>query len=166
MRLVKAYAGIGSRETPDPILDYMKNVAVLLANNGYLLRSGGAKGADSAFEEGCDRVKGKKEIFYPERATDAAIKLASDLHPAWHRCSSYARKLHGRNVQIIKGRYYPRKIHSVKFVVCWQDPNKKFGGTRMGMSVAERFGIDVWNLAIVELREAFEHHIINKLGKV
>jgi len=39
------YSGIGSRETPDDILELMKAVAYKLAGRGYTLRSGGADGA-------------------------------------------------------------------------------------------------------------------------
>jgi predicted Rossmann fold nucleotide-binding protein DprA/Smf involved in DNA uptake len=54
------YAGIGSRETPDSVLENMKILATYLAKKGLVLRSGAASGAGSAFEEGCDKAKGKK----------------------------------------------------------------------------------------------------------
>ena len=59
------YAGIGSRNTPNEILSLLTSLAEQLALKGYILRSGGAKGADSAFEKGCDKVHGNKEIFLP-----------------------------------------------------------------------------------------------------
>lgn len=49
---MKTYTGIGSRETPYEIQDLMKRIAFKLAENGWLLRSGGAEGADTAFENG------------------------------------------------------------------------------------------------------------------
>lgn len=59
------YAGVGSRETPQDVLKIMWKIGRYLALNGYTLRSGGgAKGADTAFENGCDSVRGSKEIFY------------------------------------------------------------------------------------------------------
>ena len=45
------YAGIGSRETPIEFLEMFKRVAKYIATNGYILRSGGAKGVDTAFEQ-------------------------------------------------------------------------------------------------------------------
>jgi predicted Rossmann fold nucleotide-binding protein DprA/Smf involved in DNA uptake len=54
--MTKYYAGIGSRETPKDICDIMTQLAIKLANNGWVLRSGGAKGAD--------RSRFEKEIFY------------------------------------------------------------------------------------------------------
>lgn len=46
------YAGIGSRQTPDDILELMHRIGSTLAINGFTLRSGGAVGADTAFEQG------------------------------------------------------------------------------------------------------------------
>lgn len=47
------YAGIGSRNTPEPVLALMQRCATRLEVLGYTLRSGGANGADSSFEAGC-----------------------------------------------------------------------------------------------------------------
>ena len=44
------YAGVGSRETPPAILKKMTAVAAMLSGRGYKLQSGGAIGADMAFE--------------------------------------------------------------------------------------------------------------------
>ena len=49
---MKFYAGIGSRETPVNILYMMKKLARALGKSDWTLRSGGAKGADSAFYSG------------------------------------------------------------------------------------------------------------------
>jgi predicted Rossmann fold nucleotide-binding protein DprA/Smf involved in DNA uptake len=43
------YAGIGSRETPKEVLKSMTNYAKELSATGWVLRSGGADGADTAF---------------------------------------------------------------------------------------------------------------------
>ena len=50
--MAKYYTGVGSRETPTVILDLMREVGEMLAARGWTLRSGGAKGADQAFELG------------------------------------------------------------------------------------------------------------------
>lgn len=49
---MKYYTGIGSRETPREILDLMEDIAFKLAHLGYILRSGCAGGADTAFQNG------------------------------------------------------------------------------------------------------------------
>ena len=54
------YAGIGSRETPIDILHLFKKVAYYLSTKEFILRSGGAKGADKNFEIGCDNNNGQK----------------------------------------------------------------------------------------------------------
>ena len=54
------YTGIGSRETPIEIQKLFINVGRYLAKKKLILRSGGANGADQAFEKGCDLVSGKK----------------------------------------------------------------------------------------------------------
>lgn len=107
------YTGIGSRETPEQVLAIMAKIGRYLAEKGWVLRSGGAEGADSSFEAGCDGVNGLKEIYVPWQGfngrtgivvthPDTAI-LAAKYHPAWDRCSSGAKKLHTRNIPQILG---------------------------------------------------------------
>jgi hypothetical protein len=141
------YAGIGSRETPRSVLDLMTLIAVKLESLGYTLRSGGAIGADTAFEDG---VKSLKEIFYDIDATSDAIELASQFHPAWHNCRSGARKLHGRNSMILLGNNLDTPV---KFVVCWTRDGKDTGGTGLGIRIAESMNIPIFNLYKYEHKE-------------
>ena len=134
------YAGIGSRTTPDDILDVMTLVAEKLATLGYILRSGGAQGADSAFEKGAGLAK---EIFRPKHATAEAIEIASKFHPAWHNCNDYVQKLHGRNSQIILGLSLDKPVD---FLLCWTPGGKGIGGTGMGISIASHYNIPIKNL--------------------
>lgn len=46
---MKYYTGIGSRQTPKDILKLMEDIAFKLAQKGYILRSGAAGGADTAW---------------------------------------------------------------------------------------------------------------------
>jgi hypothetical protein len=50
-RQSRTYTGIGARRTPSDVLDLMHSLAMRLSG-GWVLRSGGADGADRAFEEG------------------------------------------------------------------------------------------------------------------
>ena len=59
----KAYSGVGSRETPSNILDLMEEVGFKLASQGWTLRSGGAIGADQAFESGMFRYAGYDQPY-------------------------------------------------------------------------------------------------------
>lgn len=148
------YAGIGSRETPADILKYMTDVAIRLAKLGFILRSGGAKGADKAFEAGAGKAK---SILKANRATASAIREASRFHPKWSMCDSYAQRLHGRNVMIILGEDdLADEEQWVQFVISWTDPNIARGGTKLGMAVAKDREIPVFNLAVPGQKEELE----------
>ena len=136
---MKFYAGIGSRKTPANILKIMTKMAEYLDIQKYILRSGAASGADQAFENGTSN----KEIYLPQHTTDEAIELASQIHPAWNRCGDYDKKLHGINVQIVLGKDL---ISPSSFVICWTPNGKKVGGTSLGIRVAEKHNIPVYNL--------------------
>lgn len=147
------YTGIGSRQTPEEIQWHMMHLAEDLAALGYVLRSGGANGADTAFEVGCDRKGGTKEIYLPWQGFNnrkglvlneyAAEKMASSLHPAWHNCNDSARKLHTRNVYQVLGQDLTTPS---KFVVCWTHGGRVVGGTATAIRLAFSQGIPVFNL--------------------
>src|SRR4030095_10380993 len=59
------YAGIGSRETPPHICQALERIGSALASIGFTLRSGGARGADQAFEAGSVAAGGATEIYLP-----------------------------------------------------------------------------------------------------
>lgn len=61
----EAFAGIGSRETPDVVLALMTRICERMAELGWKMRSGGAPGADQACEAGYARHPDLKEIFLP-----------------------------------------------------------------------------------------------------
>ena len=155
------YAGIGSRQTPAEILRGMQVMAAELANDGWGLRTGGADGADSAFEAGHRLATGEShlEVYVPwygynERWHGIEFKnagieadaktMAANAHPAWGRCSQGARKLHARNVEIILGTDLREPVDAV---VCWTPDGEASGGTGLGIRLAERYGIPVFNLA-------------------
>ena len=133
------YAGIGSRRTPTVRLQQMKCLAVILNDEGYILRSGGAEGADKAFESGAN----KKEIFLMKHATEQAEAYSKRYHPNWDACSFHARKLLARNAQIILG---PHLETPVEFVICWIDVNNP-GGTAHSVRIADANNIPVYNMA-------------------
>lgn len=155
------YAGIGSRETPQDTLHLMNRIAAHLARQGYTLRSGGAGGADTAFEAGCDAAAGQKQIFIPwsgfsgRRAGEPgvhvgvgpnALALAERMHPNWSACSRGARALHARNGYQVLG---PKLDTPVDFVVCWTPQAHRGGGTGQALRIAESHGITIYDLADV-----------------
>lgn len=147
------YAGIGSRTAPNEILELMTELAIALNKKGYKLRSGGAKGADTAFAKGAGA---DKEIFRPHHATPEAIEIAMNIHPAPQHCKDYVRKLHGRNVQILLGKNLDKPV---EFVICWTPGGKKIGGTGLNIALAEREEIVVYNIFktddLLKIKEMF-----------
>lgn len=148
---ILCYTGIGSRETPPEILAKMTQIATYLASRDYYLRSGGAPGADSAFEDGAGD---KKQIFLPWRGFNGnksnlfeihpdAFETASRIHPAWDRCSQAAKKLHARNVHQVLGC---NLNDPSEFVVCWTKDGEAVGGTATAIKLALHIGISVFNL--------------------
>lgn len=169
------YTGIGSRQTPQDIGQFMKTLAGHLSELGYTLRSGGADGADSYFESGALR----KEIYLPwsgfnghrsclYHVCSEAMGIASHHHSAWPRLSQPVRKLMGRNVYQILGS---NLIHPSEFVVCWTPDgceswytrSAKTGGTGLVISIASSLGIPVFNLYNPHSRTIVEDMVFKQL---
>lgn len=147
---MKYYAGIGSRETPIELKDTIKIIVEHLNNLGYTLRSGGAPGADSFFEE----YATQKEIYLPWRnfngntsrlfdPTKEAFDYAKKYHPAWNRLGFGAQKLMARNCYQILGGDLKTPVD---FVVCWTKEGKAVGGTGQALRIAKDLNITVYNL--------------------
>lgn len=170
----KYYTGVGARETPKDICKLMEDIAFKLASKDYILRSGAAQGADTAFEEGAkayaeqvdervvlgqiyipwdgfvkgvdwftadwykvlDRMQKKKE----------AEQIASEIHPAWEKCSRGAKLLHTRNVFQVLGT----SLNSPsQFLICWAKLDKYGnikGGTATAWNLAQKYGVPCFNL--------------------
>lgn len=143
-RTRQLYAGIGSRETPPDILQVMERLGKKLALEGWILRSGGAKGADTAFHNGCIKAKGQCEIFTAQHSTPESLELAAKYHPNWSACSDYAKRLHARNGLIVLGK---ELNEPVKVIVCWTPEAKVSSGTGQALRLAAAMGIKVRNLA-------------------
>jgi hypothetical protein len=137
------YAGIGSVDTPLPILRRMMRLGALHALRGNTLRSGGAKGADTAFEKGCDRALGSKEIFYSQDSTAEALLMAEQFKTGWDNFGSYIQGLFARNCMIILGRDLKTPVD---LVICWTPDGMPVGGTGHSIRVALSRGIPVINL--------------------
>ena len=165
-----AFAGVGSRQTPPEILTQMSEVARILTSEGLTLRSGGAPGADSAFARGAHPQA--RQIYLPANghnghhtgrdpslivpdpdALSVMKQIAATVHPAWHRCSAYARALHARNVAIMIGAK-PSEPDPAHAVVCWTPGAAITGGTGMAIRLAGIYRIPVYNLARPDLTPA------------
>ncbi len=154
----KIYCGIGSRETPIAIQFIMVHIARELAKRGWMLRSGGADGADMAFERGCDRVDGQKQIFIPwdgfndrksgkngaiRGANEFSEEIAAKFHPNWSACSNGAKALHARNVCQVLG--FSRDVPA-DMIICWTPNASGSGGTGQAIRIAQAYNVPVYDL--------------------
>jgi hypothetical protein len=147
------YAGIGSRKTPKSMAPLMRDAAFYLSDNwDATLVSGGASGADTFFEYGCDCNNGKKEIWLPELGFNGststllpskpAFIIAERFVPHWSSCNAWARAAHARNSHQVLGEDL---MQPVNFILCWTPGGAKVGGTATALSIAEEFNVPVFN---------------------
>jgi hypothetical protein len=180
------YTGIGSRETPKAVLAQMRHLAGVLAERGWILRSGGAPGADTAFEEGApenrrriyipwngfsDRTHNKAGSVDPAKIVSKEIyekarSIAARHHPGWANLKEPVRKLMTRNVFQVLGDDLATPS---KFVWCWA-PNPQLkdgkivdvnGGTGLAVRVAEEFGVAVYHLGYPPHVAAMEKYFLS-----
>jgi hypothetical protein len=151
--LKKYYTGIGARETPEHILRLFESVGKYLANQGYILRSGGSEGADKAFENGCDLVNGKKEIYIPwfdfngsksrfVLNDSRAYEIAEKHHPAWGRLTQCGRKLQARNTHQVLGNHFSEPS---EFLICLTKNGNGGGGTGQAIRIANAYDVLVFD---------------------
>ncbi len=149
------YTGVGSRKTPPEVQTLMTQIAAYLSNQGFTLRSGGASGADRAFEKGASQ----KEIYLPWRnfnncqgiynysqtSWNQAEQIVKTIHPNWKACSSGVRKLHTRNAFQVLGFQLDSPSD---FLICWTEERNGSiqGGTRTAVILAEKSHIPCFNL--------------------
>jgi hypothetical protein len=170
-RVCKTYAGIGSRETPEDVCRFMTRIARWLeARHHLVLRSGGAKGADTAFERG---TIGPKQIFLPWNGfngrtmqrgllvanSERAYDIAKKHHPKWYSLSDLSKAMHARNTHQLLGATCEEPS---AFVVCWTPDGSigkttsKTGGTGQAIRIAHAYGIPVFNLQRDDHRATWE----------
>lgn len=166
------YAGVGSRDTPEEVLRDMTAFARYMEDKA-ILRSGGAAGADTAFEAGVVNPS-NKEIYLPWfrfnnntsdlcNVTKAALNLARKYHPRFSALSHPAKMLMARNGYQILGQSL---IEPVEFVVCYTADGcesyvtrtRLTGGTGQAIEIASRLNVPVFNLFRKDrLKELYEY---------
>ena len=152
------YAGIGARATPAETQELMTQVAAELGAQHYTLRSGGARGADRAFEAGANLANAPKQIFIPHDGFNGrtsgvdsasadipqrAFDIAAEHHPNWGRLKPSTQALHARNTLQILG---PHCDQPVDFVLCWTADGRDAGGTGQALRVARAYNVPIGNL--------------------
>lgn len=173
-----AFAGIGSRETPQDVQDEMGRMTREMESRGFRLRSGGADGADDAFEKGS--TAGNKEIFLPKAGFNGrsqgillrgeqyrrAQEMAMNYHPNpdalfydgnLRRKPKFAAEAHTRNMGQMLGANLDRPS---KVVLCYTPDGAASGGTGQAIRVAEALGVPVLNMRRPAIREA----VLKELG--
>lgn len=165
------YAGIGARATPPEVLSLMTRAAFALLKRGYVLRSGHAIGADSAFERGAG---GTAEIFLPVpgwRGSASAFHkgtlgveiwgraraVAAAHHPAFSGLSPFVQDLYTRNVFQVLG---PRLDGHAEFILCWTADGEALGGTGHVLRIAASHGVTVFNLQRTRERAHVERYLV------
>lgn len=177
------YAGIGSRSTPADVLSLMGRIATELARLGWVLRSGAAPGADTAFEDSALRGGGRIHLYLPwpgfegrvssvrlERPTAKAVEIAATHHPGWRNLLPPARALMGRNSHQILGASCN---DPVSFVLCWTpdgattaaETSAMTGGTGQAIRVASVARIPIYNLQLRDCMSEWERWLDGACGR-
>lgn len=157
----KYYAGIGSRDTPEHVLEVMTQIASSLEMANWTLRSGGAIGADTAFDNGVED-RSKRQLFLPwagyngipegvgvysrfvsSEVATKAMQVAEAVHPNWAACSPGARKMHARNCCQVLG---PSLDEPSLMVICWTKGGTGAGGTGQAIRLAHAANVPVFDL--------------------
>lgn len=165
------YAGVGSRKTPNFWLMQIENFAERSADLGHVLTSGGAQGADIAFQTGMTLGRGKAVIYrpneafiyndgeaighqtyhqasaYDKQADSILLSVMSEQHYNAVAKRPYVHLLHLRNVYIVLGVHMDQPVDCL---VCWTPGGKLEGGTSTAIRIAEEHGIPVYNLGYSE----------------
>ena len=159
----KYYLGVGSRETPPDIMAKMTEIAGILEECGYILRSGHATGADLAFETGVIDPKNMNiylpyEGFNDGYSTDTGlIYIPEDIndidysnayaslkyHPRGYKLSKTSKEMMCRNYFQVHGRH---NEPSSEFNICWTKDGKPVGGTAQSIRLCTASQIPIYNL--------------------
>lgn len=157
---MKYYAGIGSRETPRDVCLQMTAIAKRLASLGYTCNSGGADGADTAFERGAVI---NRQIFLPwDGFNGKHVETMNKFHNTWKYSvppfnGDLVRKYHPKPDALSDAgwKFMSRNSYQVlgndlntpvEFVLCWTKDGKASGGTGQAIRIANDKGIPVFNL--------------------
>lgn len=148
----------------------MTRAAFALLKRGYVLRSGHAIGADSAFERGAGEGKqiflpapgwrGSASPFHPRAMPpelwQRARALAAAAHPAFAGLDLFVQALHTRNVFQVLG---PELDAPADFVLCWTADGEASGGTGQAIRIAAAHGVPVYNFQRPRERAHVERHL-------
>lgn len=164
------YAGIGSRRTPMSVLVLFKALACRLGEKGWTLRSGGAPGADQAFESGLCPWH-PREIFLPWKgfeknpstlypASKEAYEMASKFHPKWSSLSDVAKAFHARNCHQVLGINLDKPV---EMIICYTEGGSGSGGTGQAIRIAKSMKIPIFDFGRSEAADELRHYMKGRL---
>ena len=174
--MARFYAGIGARKTPTNIQEVMTQLAAKLEQDGWVLRSGGAAGADSAFERGVVNPQTNAQIYLPSQSFNSrtagsqpqflnyqslpgsqqAFATLHQHHPAPQKLSPFAQHLMARNAMQVLG---PDLRSPSSMIVAWTPRGEVTGGTGQALRMAETYQIPIRNLGNPETLQSILQYL-------
>lgn len=156
------YAGIGARDTPPAVIKKMERIGFLMGKAGVTLRSGGAIGADTAFEDGAKAAGSARQIFFPKRVLNGRTANGDDLilkitpahlalaekhyrhsRQTFAQAPEWTQSLMARNGSQVLGENLDSPSG---LVLCYTSNGGIKGGTGQALRIAEDENIPVINL--------------------
>src|SRR5574343_117609 len=178
--MVIYYTGVGSRNTPNSILQIMIECGRSLAQFNTCLRSGAADGADAAFEHGCDIQHGMKEIYLPWKhfnkhpselynISTEALDIAQQVYgPRWKYLKPSVKNLMARNMYQVSGLNLNTPSD---FLLCWtpdgcnsiHSRTLDSGGTGQALAYADMLNIPIYNFFYQKDIDDFYYNVLDEL---
>ena len=164
----------------------MRKVGRKMAGEDWTLRSGTAPGADTAFEEGADELKGAKEIYLPcdgyrgKHSSEPGIyvpqkmdnyqqgiEIARQFHPDYSSLGEYREHIIRDGYQILGQNL----VTPCQLVICWtvdgctsaKERTARTGGTGQAISIADSRNIPIYNLKLPRHREKIAAWLENRI---
>ncbi|MND21086.1 DNA recombination-mediator protein A [compost metagenome] len=173
--------GIGTRYPSQRGFEMLYQIARRMAHQGWNLRSGGAIGCDTAWENGwlgfdtkeiyvvkgtsrfiakdstCGHISDYGDIWFE------AEDIASKVHPRWEYLDEYAQALHTRNVFQVLGLDLKSKADVVAAYAPPVGVSVK-GGTATAFNLARAKGIPTFNLWLKQGQQQFFAFVLERMG--
>lgn len=171
VELYKSYAGTGNKEAPQNILDRFTEIARVLDQFGYTLRTGGFDGPEEYFEKGSSHL----ELHLPWKdfnkrdskltfTSHEAMEIARKFHPTFDGLSPAIQKFLAKNVRTLLGKDLKS---AVRFVICWSEDGaetikeKSFKTGNIGhvLAIASAMRIPVFNFGKPDAEERLRKYL-------
>lgn len=169
---MKRVALVGSRKTPESVLEVMRYVGKGFSDMGIQGISGDAIGADQAWMEyyGDNKIlltvdkTGPNRIRWCDLSNESRIKSvihARTLVSNFDEREDYVQKLLARDVQQILGLDCIEPVDAVFFWAPERNGRVK-GGTRVAVHLARRLGIPTYNLLDTKIYDRLRERFVPK----